>query len=346
MLNRTPLYEKHLALGAKMVPFAGWEMPVQYPAGIIAEHLAVRSTAGLFDIGHMGLVKVEGDQALPLLQRAMTNDASRLAENQCQYTVLCNEAGGTIDDLFLYRLPMLYLIVANAVNADRVLARLKELSGNKHVAFYDNYCMLSVQGPQAVAVASKALAIPLAGLKHNRSLWWRDIILSRSGYTGEDGIELIAHKQEVPGLWDKFIKAGVQPCGLGARDTLRLEAGLPLYGHEYDEETSPLDAGYAWAVKFDKGDFIGKQALLKGPKKKLVGIEMAGRTIPRQGYPVLAAQGARQVGVVTSGTFSPTLKKPVALAYLTSDETAVLVDIRGQMAPGRVVDKAFYKRVQ
>jgi aminomethyltransferase len=346
MLKRTPLYVQHLALGAKMVPFAGWEMPVQYPAGIIAEHLAVRSSAGIFDIGHMGLIKVEGDQALPLLQRALTNDASRLAQNQCQYTVLCNERGGTIDDLFLYRLPLLYLIVANAVNTDKVLARLQTLSGGKRVALYDNYCMLSVQGPQAAALVEKTLSVSLAGLKHNRSLWWRDIILSRSGYTGEDGIELVAHKQEVPALWDKFIKAGAQPCGLGARDTLRLEAGLPLYGHEYDEETSPLDAGYPWAVKFDKGDFSGRQALLAGPKKKLVGIEVDGRAIARQGAPVYLAAGSKLAGNVTSGTFSPTFKRPLALAYLTSDETEIVVDIRGQLVPGRVVDKTFYKRVQ
>jgi aminomethyltransferase len=346
MLNRTPLYEKHLSLGAKMVPFAGWEMPVQYPAGIIAEHAAVRSAAGLFDIGHMGLIKVEGDQALPLLQRALTNDASRLAVNQCQYSVLCNERGGTIDDLFVYRLPMFYLIVANAVNNDRVLARLQELAGNEQVAAYDNYCMLSVQGPQAADIVGQALSVSLSDLKHNRSLWWRDIILSRSGYTGEDGIELVVAKKEAGKIWDAISAAGVQPCGLGARDTLRLEAGLPLYGHEYDEETSPLDAGYAWAVKFDKGDFIGKPALLKGPKKKLVGIELEGRLIPRQGYVVHRPSSLAPLGVVTSGTFSPTFKKPIALAYLTSDETAVVVDIRGQMVPGRVVDKTFYKRVQ
>jgi aminomethyltransferase len=350
MLKRTPLYDKHLALGAKMVPFAGWEMPVQYPAGIIAEHTAVRSAAGLFDIGHMGLIKVEGDRALALIQKATTNDASRLAGNQCQYTVLCNERGGTIDDLLVYLLPMHYLIVANAVNADRDLAQLQKLSGDGYVALYDNYCMLSVQGPQAAALVSRVLNVDLSGLSRNHLLWWRDIILSRTGYTGEDGVELIAYKKDVPGLWDKFVAAGVQPCGLGARDTLRLEAGLPLYGHEYDEETSPLDAGYAWAVKFDKGDFVGREALQKaqaqGPRKKLVGIEMAGRAIPRQGALVFTADGSRQIGAVTSGTYSPTLKKPVALAYVTTETAEVVVDIRGQRLPGRVVDKALYKRVK
>ncbi len=201
MLKRTPLYEKHLALGAKLVPFAGWEMPVQYPAGIIAEHLAVRTSAGLFDIAHMGLIKVEGDQALPLLQRALTNDAARLNVNQCQYTVACNEHGGTIDDLFLYRLPTHYLIVANAVNTDKALAWLKNLAGGQGVSLADNDCMLSVQGPQAAAAVGKALGVDLGGLKHNRVLGWRDLVLSRSGYTGEDGIERPsphADRQRVP----------------------------------------------------------------------------------------------------------------------------------------------------
>ena len=328
-----------------MVPFAGWEMPVSYKS-IIAEHNAVRNAAGIFDIGHMGLIKLEGDSALPLIQKAATNDASKLVLHQCQYSILCNERGGTIDDILVYRLPMFYLIVANAVNTDKVLAWLKNLGGDSSVGLYENYCMLSVQGPEAKAVVKNILGVPLDDLKHNRTLWWRDIIVSRTGYTGEDGIELIAAKKDVGGLWDALIKAGIQPCGLGARDTLRLEAGLPLYGHEYDEETSPLDAGYGWAVKFAKGDFVGRQALLSGPKKKLVGIEVEGRTIPRQGHIVHQPSSLAPIGQVTSGTFSPTFKRPLALAYLTSDEADVLVDIRGQMAPGRVVDKAFYKRVK
>jgi aminomethyltransferase len=350
MLKRTPLFDFHVRLGAKIAPFAGWDMPISYPGGIIAEHNAVRGSLGIFDIGHMGLIKLEGEAALPLLQKAATNDAAWLAVDQCQYSVLCNERGGVIDDILVYRLPMFYLIVANAVNTDRVLAWLKSLSGDHHVGLFDNYCMLSIQGPQAEAAVSRALNTPLAGLKHGHTLWWRDIIVSRTGYTGEDGIELIAHKQEVPALWDKFMAAGVQPCGLGARDTLRLEAGLPLYGHEYDEGTSPLDAGYAWAVKFDKGDFVGRAALLRekeaGPKKRLAGIEMEGRAIPRQGSAVFDRQGA-PLGKVTSGTFSPTFKKPISLAYLGKGAgEGVLVEVRGEKLPGRVVDKSFYKRVK
>jgi len=179
-----------------MVPFAGWEMPVSYPAGIIAEHTAVRSSAGLFDVGHMGLIKVEGDQALPLIQKVATNDAAKLAVNQCQYSVLCNEHGGTIDDILVYCLPALYLIVANASNADKVLRHLQSSIPQASIGLYENYCMLSLQGPRAVEIVSKTLSAPLGDLKHNHALWWRDIILSRTGYTGEDGIELIIAKKE------------------------------------------------------------------------------------------------------------------------------------------------------
>lgn len=342
-----------------MVPFAGWEMPVYYPAGIIAEHNAVRNAAGLFDIGHMGLIKVEGDEALALVQKAATNDASKLELNQCQYSVLCNNSGGVIDDILVYRLPMFYLIVANAVNTDKVLGWLKSFPSKAAVGPYDNYCMLSLQGPDAAVIAEKTLSAPLAGLKHNHTVWWRDIIMSRTGYTGEDGVELIVAKQEAAEIWRSLISSGVQPCGLGARDTLRLEAGLPLYGHEYDEQTTPLEAGYGWAVKFDKDEFIGQAALLKenhsGVEKVLVGIEVEGRAIPRQGNLIFADDGS-QLGVITSGTFSPTFRKPIALAYLYQGPEGinggagisgnVLVEIRNEKHPGRVVDKAFFKRVK
>ncbi len=334
-----------------MVPFAGWEMPVSYPSGIIAEHLAVRQAAGLFDIGHMGLLKLEGDGALAVIQKAATNDASRLAVNQCQYATLCNERGGVIDDILVYRLPMFYLIIANASNADRVAAWLKTFPGKTSIGFYENYCAISLQGPQAVALTEKALSASLSGLKRNHTLWWRDIIVSRTGYTGDDGCELIVAKDRVGAVWDDLLELGAKPCGLGARDTLRLEAGLPLYGHEYDEATSPLEAGYGWAVKFDKPEkFIGREALLKekesGLKKKLVGIELAGRAIPRQGAPVFSADGSRPLGQVTSGTFSPTFQKPIALAYLTAVAPEVTIEIRGEKWPGKVVDKAFYKGVK
>jgi len=359
-LNRTPLYQKHLALGAKMVPFAGWEMPVSYPAGIIAEHTAVRASVGIFDIGHMGLIKIEGDGALPLIQKATTNDASKLSLHQCQYSILCNVNGGVIDDILVYNLPMFYLIVTNAVNTDRVLRWLKNLSANALVDLYENYSMLSVQGPMSEKIVSQTLSAPLSELKHNHTLWWRDIIVSRTGYTGENGFELIVAKREAVTLWESFVRQGVQPCGLGARDTLRLEAGLPLYGHEYDDETTPLEAGYGWAVKFDKGDFVGREALLrekeKGVRKKLVGIEMEGRAIPREGNSIFEFRpdriGTKLVGEVTSGTFSPSFRKPIALAYLsgggerTEPGEGVLVEIRGEKYSGKAVDKTFYKRLK
>ncbi len=355
MLKRTSLYQQHLFLGAKMIEFAGWEMPVSYPAGIIAEHNAVRNSVGIFDIGHMGLIKIEGEDAVALIQKTTTNDASKLELHQCEYSILCNEKGGTVDDILVYHLPMLYLIVCNASNTKKVLAWLKKQAQEfKHadISPYENYCMLSVQGPKAEEVVAKSLNVDLKDLKHNHTLWWRDIIISRTGYTGEDGLELIVAKKEVEKIWDLFIQQKVQPCGLGARDTLRLEAGLPLYGHEYDDQTSPLEAGYSWAVKFDKGDFIGRDTLLKqkaaGPEKKLVGLETEGRAIPRAGDLVFDAKGSQRIGKVTSGTFSPTFKKPLALAYLSAKEAAASnpaqVQIRGHKIPAKVVAKTFYKR--
>lgn len=348
LLKRTVLYQKHLSLGAKMVPFAGWEMPVSYPAGIIAEHNAVRNSVGIFDIGHMGLIILEGEDSLALIQKVATNDASKLAVNQCQYSILCNESGGTVDDILVYRLPMNYLIVCNASNFDKVLAWLtKQAVTFKRVKVgpYENYCSLAVQGPNSEKVVGQALNVSLSTLRKNQTLWWRDIILSRTGYTGEDGFELIAAKREVEKIWESFIKTGVQPCGLGARDTLRLEAGLPLYGHEYDEETSPLEGGYSWAVKLDKGDFIGKYALKKPPKKKLVGLEIEGRAIARAGDLVFDARSSMLAGKVTSGTFSPTLKRPIALAFIKMPAPEkVVIEIRSQKVPAKIVDKTFYKR--
>jgi len=350
VLKRTPLFEKHLSLGAKMIPFAGWEMPVFYPAGIIAEHLAVRNSAGIFDIGHMGLIKIEGDGALALIQKATTNDASQLPLNQGQYSLLLNERGGVIDDILVYNLPMFYLIVANASNTDKVLAWLKGLSADAHVDLYNNYTMLSLQGPKAEALVREVLDAPVSSLKHNQTLWWKDIIISRTGYTGEDGFELIVHKNEVEKVWENFLQKGIQPCGLGARDTLRLEAGLPLYGHEYDEETTPLEAGYGWAVKFNKGNFIGKEALWqekeKGIKKRLVGIKLEGKAIPRPGSLILEKSSLETIGRVTSGTFSPSLKLPVALAYLTKEASEVFVEVRKDRFPAKVVDKTIYRRVK
>ncbi|MBU1026327.1 MAG: glycine cleavage system aminomethyltransferase GcvT [Candidatus Margulisbacteria bacterium] len=354
MLKKTPLYEQHIKLGAKMVPFAGWEMPVSYKS-IIEEHNAVRSAAGIFDIGHMGLIKIEGEDSLTLIQKTTTNDASKLKWFEGQYSIMCNESGGAIDDVFVYCLPAFHLIICNASNADKVLSWLKKQAKafkQAGVGVYENYSLLAVQGTEAEKVVSKALNVSLAELKHNHCLCWRDIIISRTGYTGEDGFELVVAKTEIEKIWQAFIKEGVQPCGLGARDTLRLEAGYPLYGHEYDDDTTPLEAGYGWAVKLDKNDFIGKAGLVKekqtGLKKKLVGVEPEGRMIPRAGDVVFDEQGKKSIGKITSGTFSPTLKIPIALAYLETNQAkegdSLQIGIRGKKAAAKVVAKAFYKR--
>jgi aminomethyltransferase len=352
MLKRTPLFEQHKKLGAKMAPFAGWEMPISYKS-IIEEHHAVRKRVGIFDVGHMGLIKVSGDHALDLVQQVTTNDAAKLEVNQCMYSALCNENGGAIDDVLVYRLPMLYLVISNASNTGKVLGWLNE-QAKKHkdvaVSLYGNYCILSVQGPKANEVVGKVLGCDTAQIKRNHAFWWRDILVSRTGYTGEDGLELIVDKNKAEKIWDLFLQAGAQPCGLGARDTLRLEAGLPLYGHEYDEKTSPLEVGYGWAVKFDKGEFIGKSALLAQKEgslpKKLIGLLPEGRSIPRAGDLVFA--GEKEVGRVTSGTFSPTLKRPIALAFLAPDAAlpgnSVEIEVRGKKFPAKIVAKTFYKR--
>ncbi|MFA4967633.1 MAG: glycine cleavage system aminomethyltransferase GcvT [Candidatus Margulisiibacteriota bacterium] len=317
-LKRTPLYEEHLSLGAKMVPFAGWEMPVSYK-GIIAEHESVRSNCGIFDIGHMGVIDISGSNSLGFIQYAATNDASLLTENECQYSILCNQDGGVIDDILVYRLKDLVRLVVNASNTDAVLAHLtlqgKSFS-NLKITHRTDISMFSLQGPKTVEVFAS-----LNSLKRNHCAEWNGILVSRTGYTGEDGFEFFAPKEKVVAVWREFISKNIPPCGLGARDTLRLEAGLPLYGHEYDLKTNPLEAGYSWAVKLDKPDFIGKSALVKikqkGLTRKLVGLKLQGKTIPRQGFLVKA--DGKSIGAITSGTFSPTLKIPIALAYLNAD---------------------------
>ena len=353
MLKRTLLYNAHLALHAKIVHFAGWEMPVSYK-GIIEEHNAVRASTGIFDIGHMGLLKLEGEGVLSLLQKLCTNDISKIAPDECEYSVICNEEGGVIDDVFVYHLPSFYLVICNASNTDKVVAWFDQEAQGKPIflSLFESCTLLAVQGPAAEKSVVEILKAPLSGLEHNHSLLWQEIIFSRTGYTGEDGFELIVPKSMVEKIWGSFVSTGVQPCGLGARDTLRLEAGYPLYGHEYDEKTSPLEAGYSWAVNFSKGDFVGRAALFKqkelGVKKKLVGIEVVGRVIPRAGDSILTADGAKCIGQVTSGTFSPTFKLPIALVYLPAGEASlgknVLVEIRGKQIPAKTVAKTFYKR--
>ncbi len=359
-LRQTPLRAEHERLGARMVEFGGWYMPVQY-ASIIEEHRAVRQAAGLFDLCHMGEVYVSGAGALDLIQRLSTNDAERLAEWQAQYSLLCREDGGVLDDIIVYRLPDRYLVVVNASNQDRDAAWFQQHAGD--AARVDNRSaaigMVALQGPEAARCLQALTETPLDDL---RNYWCREgtvagvsCLIARTGYTGEDGFELYCAVEQTPQLWRTLLEgaAGVRPvpCGLGARDTLRLEAGMPLYGHELTETTNPYEAGLGRVVRLNKAqEFVGRAALARikadGPRRRLVGLEMTERGIPRADYPVVLA--GREVGVVTSGTYSPTLDRNIAMAYVPVDlgepGTEVGVVIRGRPVAARVRPLPFYKR--
>jgi len=366
-LKRTPLYEYHLKLGARMVPFGGWEMPVQY-SSVIEEHRAVRQAAGLFDVSHMGEFEVSGPQALDLIQLVTTNNAAKLAVGQVQYSLMCYENGNVVDDILVYRLgENRYWLVVNAgntqkdwewINVARQRAGLHnvELSNRS-----DEIALLALQGPKAEEILQPlAQGVALAQmepftLKTGVTVAGvQTLVISRTGYTGEDGFEIYVKAEDAAALWETLLEAGEEegllPCGLGARDTLRFEAKLPLYGHEISDQHNPLEAGLGFAVKLKKGvDFIGREALAKlkeqGLARKLVGIEMIDRGIPRQGYPV--AVGGEIVGEVTTGSFSPTLEKNIGLAYVpvaySNVGTEVEVIIRGRPLKARVVETPFYR---
>lgn len=358
-LKRTPLYEVYKD-EAKLVPFAGWEMPVQF-AGIKAEHEAVRTRAGLFDVSHMGEVEISGPDALALVQKLTTNDASKLQVGQAQYSLMCYPDGGTVDDLLVYRGEDSFMLVINAANIDKDLEWIeKQAEGEVTVRDISREtAQLALQGPLAEQILQKLTKTDLSSIGFFRFRQDVDLdgaiaLVSRSGYTGEDGFEIYLSPDDAPSTWKKILEAGadegVVPCGLGARDTLRLEARLPLYGHELSASITPLEAGLGFAVKLDKGDFIGRDALLKqkeeGVPRKLVGLEMIGRGIARAHYPVYV--GEEEVGEVTSGTQSPTLGKNVALALIDSRyaETGnrVHVDVRGKRVEAAIVPTPFYKR--
>ena len=359
MSKRTPLYETHIKLGARLVPFSGWDMPVQYTS-ITEEHNAVRNAVGIFDIGHMGVLEIVGADALVFIQQITTNDASRLENYQAQYSIACNEKGGTVDDLLVYKLPDKFIIIANASNTEKVLAwfekQKKALKADIRITHATNLSMLSIQGPSAAALVEKLTHFNLSFYKKNRCFVWDGMLVSRTGYTGEDGFEIFTPADRTVEVWDKILVLGkefqIKPCGLGARDTLRLEAALPLYGHEYDNETSPVEVGYAWAVKTHKENFIGKEALKKqkeeGTAKRLVGIELTDKGIPRSGYEIFSEEKLQnKIGHLTSGTLSPTLNKPIGLAYLTGNvgnSSVLYVNIRGRSVKGRLVPLPFYRR--
>jgi aminomethyltransferase len=353
-LRHTPLYEEHKALGARLVDFAGWEMPVQYE-GIKAEHEAVRTAAGLFDVSHMGEVVIRGPQAEEAVQRLVTRDVSRLSVGQAGYAAVCYESGGTVDDVLVYRTPDDFLIVVNASNREKDVAHCREHTEDLDAQVADesdDWALLALQGPRAVELLQPFTETDLSSIKYYRyevgEVDGAYAVLSRTGYTGEDGLELFVRPNDAPGVWRRLMEAGATPVGLGARDTLRLEAGMCLYGNELDAETTPLEAGIGFAVNLDKKQgFVGQEALRReneeGLKKRLVGFKVEGRGIARHDYPV--AVGGETVGSVTSGTLSPTLGEAIGLALVTPDvEDEFEVVIRNRPVAARTVPLPFYKR--
>jgi len=349
---KTPLYDQHLAAGAKMVDFAGWEMPVTYE-GVREEHMAVRTHAGMFDVSHMGEVEVEGPGALSFLQRVLSNDVAAIAVGGAQYSCLCAEDGGVLDDLFAYRLGGdRYLIVTNSANHDADLAWLGRWSREFDVAVRDvadRYAMLAVQGPHARAVAGRVLAVaapPRMRVAAER-VGGRPALVCGTGYTGEDGIELLVDPEIAPAVWSELLDAGVVPCGLGARDTLRLEACFHLHGNDLTPERNPIEAGLGWCCKEGTG-FVGAEAVARaraeGTAERLAPFRIEGAGIPRQGNPVML--GEETVGEVTSGSFSPSLEIGVGMAYvrgeLAEPGTEVEIDVRGKRRAARIASKPLY----
>ncbi|SMB89688.1 glycine cleavage system aminomethyltransferase GcvT [Deinococcus hopiensis] len=348
-LKRTPLYAAHLRAGARMVPFGGWDMPVQY-AGVKAEHQAVRTQAGLFDVSHMGEFRVKGPDAEAFLQRVTTNDVSKLKPGRAQYNWLPNDAGGLVDDIYVYRAGEAeYLLVVNASNIGKDWAHLQTHTAGFDVQLTDEsdlWGLLAVQGPQAETLLQPHIDVDLGQKKKNAffpaKLFGFGVLLARTGYTGEDGFEVFTDASEAETIWDKLVAVGLTPAGLGARDTLRLEAGFPLYGHEFTEELHPLSSTYTWVAK-DK-DHVGREHIRKEPPHRLVGLTLD-RVPVREGYSVLL--NGVPVGHVTSGSASPTLGHPIAMALVNADVASsdtFEVEVRGKAHPARRVDLPFYKR--
>jgi len=363
-LKRTPLYECHLEAKARMVPFVGWEMPVQY-AGVIDEHRAVRSAVGLFDVSHMGEIDIAGRRALDFVQLVTCNDASKLTPGRAQYSGLMTKRGTFVDDLLVHKFDdQHYFLVVNAANKDKdyayLLAQAADFDGVDVKDRSDDWAQLAVQGPRALEVVQQLTPTKLAEIKYYRFVEGKvdgaSAIIARTGYTGEDGFELYLAPADAPRVWRRLLAvgkaAGIVPCGLGARDTLRFEACMPLYGNDIDDTTTPFEAGLAWIVKLDKEGFLGREALVRqqaeGISRKLVGLEMVGRGIARHGYPICV--GEKHAGIVTSGTHAPTLGKALALGYVPLPKSApgsgVDVEIRGQRVAAKVVETPFYRRAK
>ena len=358
--RKTPLHGCHLEAGARMVEFAGWRMPVQY-SGVIEEHRAVRAAAGLFDVSHMGEIRVAGPRAETALQRLTPNNVARLRPGRIHYSSLLTERGTYIDDLLVYRLSAEeFFLVVNAANAERDLAWVAAHAGDGAEVsdVSEGYALLALQGPRAEEILRQITDAELTELKYYRfahaELEGRRAIVSRTGYTGEDGFELYTAPADAADLWRLLLEVGgplgLVPAGLGARDTLRLEAAMALYGHELDESTTPLEASLEWTVKWKKGDFVGRDALLEqrtaGPARRLAGFEVSGRGIARQGSTVLVDGEA--VGAVTSGTWSPTFEKAIGMAFVEAEHAApgseIALEVRGRELAGRTVELPFYRR--
>jgi len=354
-MKQTCLYDKHVALGALMSPFAGFDMPIQY-TNITDEHQAVRTACGVFDVSHMGEVTVRGVDAERYVQHIFTNDVKGAPKGKIFYGMMCYENGGTVDDLLVYKMGEGdFFLVINAANIDKDWAWMQEQAKGFNIDLQnrsDNYGQLAVQGPEAEQVVEQVLGLVCKELEFYTVKTIGDVIVSRTGYTGEDGFEIYAGPDYINECWDKLIKSGrCKPCGLGCRDTLRFEVGLPLYGDELSEDISPIMAGLGIFVKLDKEEFVGKEALLKqkteGVAKKLVGIELADKAIPRHGYPVLNAEG-KTIGEVTTGYHTISSDKSVCMALVDSNfaklGTPLQVQIRKKVFPGEVVKKRFYDK--
>jgi aminomethyltransferase len=364
-LKQTPLNAAHRRLGGRMVEFGGWDMPVQYPAGTVEEHNRTRTRAGLFDVSHMGEIEVLGPDSVALVNRLCSNDASKLVDGQAQYSALTTPEGTVVDDLLVYRFgPEHLLLVVNASTTDKDWDWIVSHKRDERVTLSNrsaDFCQLALQGPEALGILQTLTDTPLAEIKYYHFREGRvdgvPAVISRTGYTGEDGFEVYAAPDKAEQLWDKILDAGrygtpegVLPAGLAARNTLRLEAGMALYGHEITEETTLLEANLGWITKLAKGDFTGRDALAKqkeeGPSRKLVGFEVTDRGIARDGQDVYV--GGERVGYVTSGSPAPYLKKNIGMAYVPTEHAntgqQIHVDVRGRMVGAQLVTVPFYKR--
>jgi len=364
-LKQTPLNPAHRRLGGRMVDFGGWDMPVQYPAGTVEEHLRTRRRCGLFDVSHMGEIEVRGADAIPFVNRLCSNDAAKLVDGQAHYSALTTPAGTVVDDLLVYRFAADHLLlVVNASTTEKDWEWINRHRGGESVELTNrsaDFCQIAVQGPEAIRILQNLTATPLEEIKYYH---FREgevdgvpAIISRTGYTGEDGFEVYAAPDKADQLWDRILDAGahgtpegILPCGLAARNTLRLESAMALYGHEIDDTTTLLEANLGWICKLNKGDFIGRESLARqkaeGLARKLVGFEVTERGIARDGYDVLL--NGEKLGRVTSGSPAPYLKKNIGLAYVpvgyASEGQEIQIDVRGRAVAARIVPVPFYKR--